>query len=427
MEAPSGSARVAQTSRRSEDADVLIVGGGAAGYFAAIACARARPDLRVVILEGAAEPLAKVRISGGGRCNLTHDCPAPRQLVRHYPRGGRALLGPFHRFGPADTIAFFGAEGVATKTEADGRMFPVSDRSESVIVALTGAAQRAGVVLRTHARVDRIEAGPPWVLHTKAGARLEAHQVLIACGASPAVWRQLAALGLAIVEPVPSLFSFNTKDPRLAGLAGLSVPNAAVRVDGTKLADRGPLLVTHWGLSGPAILRLSAWGARALHAVGHRFDLEVRWVDRSDAEVDAAIAAARGEAARKRVANHCPVGLPSRLWQSLVGAAGIGDALRWAELSKASARALHDALTRSRFRITGKSTNKDEFVTAGGVDLEEIDFRRFAARRLPGLYLAGEVLDIDAVTGGFNFQAAWTGGWIAGHAMAEVGRDVTER
>ena len=232
------------------------------------------------------------------------------------------------------------------------------------------------------------------------------------------MWAILGKLGLPIVPAVPSLFSFNTKDPRLKGLAGVSVPHARVRVTDTALDDAGPLLVTHWGLSGPGILRLSAWGARDLHACGHRFELRVAWTEE---DAPAAIARARTSAARKLIRNHCPVELPARLWQSLVDHAGVPARQRWAELSKDHTRALIAELTDGRFAVTGKSTNKDEFVTAGGVDLRAIDFKRFAARGYPGLYLAGEVLDIDAVTGGFNFQAAWTGGWIAGHAMAESG------
>lgn len=406
------------TARSACSRTVLVVGGGAAGYFGAIACARARPDLDVIILEGAANPLAKVRISGGGRCNLTHDCRDPRRLTTHYPRGRRELLGPFHRFGPTETLDWFAAEGVQTKTEADGRMFPTTDRSETIIGALVGAAHRAGVRVMLQQRVDHVEAvDGGWQVATRKGERFTGAQLLIACGANPKMWSILAALDLPIVPPVPSLFSFNTKDRRLKGLAGVSVPNARVRVAGTALDDAGPTLITHWGLSGPGILRLSAWGARALHAMNHRFELRVAW---TQADVPAVLARARRAAAKRLVANHCPVDLPARLWQRLVEHAGVPPRQRWAELSKDRARALAAELTDARFAIAGKSTNKDEFVTAGGVDLRAINFKRFAARNHPGLFLAGEVLDIDAVTGGFNFQAAWTGGWIAGHAMAEA-------
>lgn len=396
---------------------MLIVGGGAAGYFAAIACARARPDLDVVILEGAAQSLAKVRISGGGRCNLTHDCRDPRQLTTNYPRGRRELLGPFHRFGPTETLDWFAAEGVQAKTEADGRMFPTTDRSETIIGALVGAARQAGVRVEMQQRVDHIEpVDGGWQVRTRKGLTLRGSRLMIACGANPKLWTLLGKVGLPIVPAVPSLFSFNIKDKRLAGLAGVSVPSARVRVSDTALDDAGPLLITHWGVSGPGILRLSAWGARDLQALGHRFELRVAWTTE---DVPAAMARARREAAKRLVVNHRPVELPARLWQRLVAHAGVPARQRWAELSKDAARALTAELADARFAVTGKSTNKDEFVTAGGVDLRAIDFKRFAARGHPGLYLAGEVLDIDAVTGGFNFQAAWTGGWIAGHAMAE--------
>lgn len=402
---------------REFEKTVLVVGGGAAGYFAAIACARARPDFKVIILEGAANPLAKVRISGGGRCNLTHDCRDPRELTTHYPRGRRELLGPFHRFGPTETLDWFAAEGVQAKTEADGRMFPTTDRSETIIGALVGAAQSAGVRVELQQRVDHIEPiDGGWQVRTRKGLTVSGARLLIACGANPKMWTILGKLGLPMVSPVPSLFSFNTRDKRLAGLAGVSVPNARVRVSDSALDDAGPLLVTHWGLSGPGILRLSAWGARELHSADHRFELRVAWTSE---DVPAALGRARRKAAKRLVTNHCPVELPARLWQKLVEHAGVPARQRWAELSKDGARALTAELSDGRFAITGKSTNKDEFVTAGGVDLRAIDFKRFAARGYPGLHLAGEVLDIDAVTGGFNFQAAWTGGWIAGHAMAE--------
>lgn len=395
---------------------VVVIGGGAAGFFGAIACARARSDLAVTVLEGAARPLDKVRISGGGRCNLTHACFDPRALVQHYPRGQRELLGPFHRFGPRQTVDWFEAEGVATKTEADGRMFPTTDRSETVMGALMGAAQAAGVRLLTRQRVVDLQPDAAgWQVHTKDRS-FAAQKVLVAAGASPRVWRMLGDLGLPIVPPVPSLFSFNTKDRRLADLAGLSVPHARLQIDDTRLQAEGPLLVTHWGLSGPAILRLSAWGARILHARDHRFTLRICW---TDADVPTALATARQATGRRLVATHCPFDLPARLWRRLVTASGIDAQQRWGSLSRAHAQALTEALTASTFAIRGKSTYKDEFVTAGGVDLRAIDFKRFAAKGFSGLHLAGEVLDIDAITGGFNFQAAWTGGWIAGHALAD--------
>ena len=398
---------------------IIVIGGGAAGFFGAIACARANPENQVILLEATKDPLAKVRISGGGRCNLTHDCRDPRELVTHYPRGRRELLGPFHHFGPSETIRWFGDEGVRTKIEDDGRMFPVSDTSESITRALIGAARRAKVEIRTNRRVESIEArGQHWSIGLKDRPSLSADRILVASGSSLKVWDMLAKLGLQIVPPVPSLFSFKTRDPRLADLAGISVPRAQLHVEGTKLRDGGPILITHQGFSGPAVLRLSAWGARTLNEASYAFDLNIDWTGIGAGAAKEALNTARKARPRKQVRNYGLFDLPIRLWRRIVEDVGIEETRRWADLSRVHAEALLRELTASRFKINGKSPFKEGFVTAGGVSLKEIDFKRFAARRFPGLYLAGEVLDIDAVTGGFNFQAAWTGGWLAGQAMA---------
>ncbi len=402
--------------------NIAIIGGGAAGFFAAITCAEANPDCRVTIFERGGSVLEKVRVSGGGRCNVTHHCFDARTLVQHYPRGSRELLAPFLRFGPEQTVAWFERRGVRLKTEADGRMFPVTDDSQTIMDCLQRAAQQAGVQLRMGARVTGIrpDAAGGWQLQVPGAPPESFAKLLVATGSSTAVWDLLRDLGHHIVAPVPSLFTFNTKDTRLRELSGLSVPQARLRLPGTPLQTSGPLLVTHWGLSGPAVLRLSAWGARALQALDYRFALEVNWLGTvSTPEAGAQLQTLKIEQAKKTVLAHAPFGLPLRLWQRLCAAADLPEALRWADLDKARLQQLARQLTAATFQIAGKSTFKEEFVTAGGVQLKEVNFKTFESRLHPRLFLAGEVLDIDAITGGFNFQAAWTGAWLAGNAMAQ--------
>ncbi len=400
---------------------IIIVGGGAAGFFAAIRCAELAPEAQVLILEAGLEVLNKVKISGGGRCNLTHACFVPKELSKYYPRGERELIGPFHRFCSGDTVDWFEKRGVATKIEEDGRMFPVTDNSQTIVDCLWESAHRAGVQVLLRQRVQQLD--PPqegrqhWLVHTKDKNYL-ADAVLIAAGSSPAMWKLLAELGHAIVEPVPSLFTFNIKDPRIEGLPGLAVPKATVSVQGSKLKASGPLLITHWGMSGPAILRLSAWGARELAALKHQFAIRVNWLGLSLEMVREELEARRSDSPKKQVLPNPQFGLPARLWRSLASAAGIGEQLRWMETGNKALNKLADELAAGLYAVNGKSTFKEEFVTAGGVDLKEVDFKTFQSKLFPGLYFAGEVLDIDAITGGFNFQAAWTGGWIAGEAMA---------
>jgi len=402
--------------------NVAIIGGGAAGFFAAITCAENYPNCRVTIFERGKNVLEKVRISGGGRCNVTHACFDPRDLVKNYPRGSRELLGPFMQFGPEQTLAWFEQRGVRLKTEADGRMFPTTDDSQTIVDCLCHSAQRAGVRVLTSTRVDKIEretpsattgSKPKW----RIGTELFDH-LMLATGSSSTAWDWLRALGHSIVPPVPSLFTFNTRDTRLRDLAGVSVPSAALKIPGTKLMASGPLLVTHWGLSGPAVLRISAWGAQVLHETGYKFPLEINFLGNIQPfATTESLNNARHEYGKKTVAAHTPFPLPNRLWQRLVEAASIPAERRWADLDKAEIQALSAQITAASFQITGKSTFKEEFVTAGGVSLKELDFKTFQSRICPNLFLAGEVLDVDAITGGFNFQAAWTGGWLAGHAM----------
>ncbi len=401
--------------------DILVIGGGAAGFFAAIQAATSNPDANVWILERASDVLGKVRISGGGRCNVTHHCFEPKALTSYYPRGGKSLIGSFSRFNPRHTVTWFAERGVALKTEADGRMFPATDSSETIIQCLTEAAKKAGVVVKTKCGLRKLTplniAG--WRVTTSDGQVINAAKVLIATGSNATIWQQLADLGHTIEPPIPSLFTFNTHDTRLAGLAGITVPFTTIRVVGTKLQAEGPLLVTHWGLSGPGILRLSAWGARLLNDVHYRFTIEINFMGKAtENEVLSLFEQQRTLHPRKNIGTIPLWGLPTRLWQSLTGAAQC-DTIRWAEASKKHLQRLAQQCVKAQFEVSGKSTNKDEFVTCGGVRLSEVDFRTMESKRFPGLYFAGEVLDVDALTGGFNFQHAWTSGYIAGSAMIE--------
>lgn len=400
--------------------NVVVIGGGAAGFFAAIAAAeRLGKQGRVTLLEATAHPLAKVRISGGGRCNLTHSCFEPAELAKRYPRGGRELLGAFHRWQPRDTLEWFAKRGVAAKAEADGRMFPVTDDSSTVVDCLLRAARQAGVDVRTTCAAKSLERDGHGFLVGLAAGPLRADRVILATGGgSGGGGHALAAsLGHGVEPPVPSLFTFRIRDPRLEGLSGLSVTDAGTEVEGARLRERGPVLVTHDGLSGPGILRLSAWGARQLAETGHRFTLRVNWAPGLEpAAVEASLAGLREREARKTVATWNPFGIPSRLWERLAAAAGASGT--WANLPADRMRALAAQVSAARFEVDGKNTNKEEFVTCGGVRLREVDFRTMESRVAPGLHLAGEVLDIDGVTGGFNFQAAWTTGWLAGNAAA---------
>jgi predicted Rossmann fold flavoprotein len=404
----------------------IIVGGGAAGFFGAITCAETHPGQEVLLLEASPHTLAKVKISGGGRCNVTHACFDPRDLVKRYPRGGRELLGAFHRWQPRDTVAWFAARDVVLKTESDGRMFPVTDDSQTIIDCLHTAAEKTGVQIRTRCGVlsaSAIECAddPRFTLKLSTDETLTCDHLLIATGGpkvSPTP--SLAAqLGHTVEPPVPSLFTFNITDPRLRDLSGLSVADVVTSVPGTRLREIGPLLVTHWGLSGPAILKLSAWGARELHARDYRFALLVNWLGgQSTDQARSELAAARTTYPRRHVATASPfTSIPQRLWERLVLAAGLAPDTVWTGISNDKLLTLAHQLTAAEFPVTGKSTNKDEFVTCGGVRLSEIDFKTMQSRLHPGLHFAGEALDIDGVTGGFNFQAAWTTGHLAGLAM----------
>ncbi|MFT3783099.1 MAG: NAD(P)/FAD-dependent oxidoreductase [Nibricoccus sp.] len=406
---------------------IIIAGGGAAGFFAAIACAETNPSAEVYIYELTAHVLSKVRVSGGGRCNVTHNCFDPRELVKRYPRGSRELLGAFSRWQPRDTINWFASRKVELKTEEDGRIFPVTDDSATIIECLTRAADSAGVRLHTGcgvSDVQRVQDGNELMVTLSSGEVISCGRLLIATGGG----KIAGGLGLAqrlghtIEPPVPSLFTFHIGDPCLKDLAGLSVENAVVSVGQFKLREQGPLLVTHWGLSGPAVLKLSAWGARVLHSVDYKFSLSINWLGgRAMEVVRAELSAARAANARKQIGTWNPFSLPQRLWERLVETAGVPTSTVWTSLSNQAANAMAAKLCATELQVNGKSMNKEEFVTCGGVRLGEIDFKTMQSRICPGLFFAGEVLDIDGITGGFNFQAAWTTGWLAGKAMANVG------
>ncbi len=403
---------------------IVIVGGGAAGFFAALACAEAGSGAELVILEKTAQFLSKVKISGGGRCNVTHACFDGREFATRFPRGERALIAPFKQFQASDTVAWFAARGVKLKTESDGRMFPTTDSSQTIIDCLLNAARGANVKLKTNCGLENAEKrGAGFELSLSNGETLACDKLLLATGGcrTPALGALAVSLGHTLEMPVPSLFTFHIATPWLRDLAGVSVETAEVSIAETNLRERGPLLITHWGLSGPAILRLSAWGARALHRMDYRCMLRVDWLPDVSEEKLAKEFEARRQSQPARLVVNSPISpLPGRLWEQLVLAAGVARETRWSALSRSAQHALIQQLHRTEFTVSGKSLNKDEFVTCGGIRLNEVDFKTMESRICPGLFFAGELLDIDGITGGFNFQAAWTTGWIAGRAMAQA-------
>ncbi|CAA6689873.1 MULTISPECIES: NAD(P)/FAD-dependent oxidoreductase [unclassified Lentimonas] len=416
---------------------IAIIGGGAGGFFAAITAAEADPTAQVTIYERSQQTLSKVKISGGGRCNVTHSCFDPAKLATHYPRGARELRGAFHRWQPQDTIHWFAERGVTLKTEGDGRMFPDTDDSQTIIDCFHEAARKAGVQLRKGVGLKSLSLeekstshSPLFTLHFSDDTQVSAESVCIATGslkASP-LTRAIEALGHTIEPLAPSLFAFNVADSRTHGLSGLSVQNASVSVVTDNGATKkkkakpqtGPILITHRGFSGPAILRLSAWEARSLQEQKYHFDIAINWLgDQTENQVREQFDKLRKHNGRTLVRSKVFEAIPRRLWERIVESAGIAEDTPWSQLSKKIETKLITELIAAKFSIQGKTTNKDEFVTCGGVRLKEVDFRTMESRKVPGLYFAGECLDIDGITGGFNFQAAWTGGRLAGLAMTE--------
>lgn len=401
---------------------IVVIGGGAAGFFAAICCAESNPRAQVKLLEAGRQPLSKVLISGGGRCNVTHACFEPALLVQNYPRGGKALRGAFSQFQARHTVDWFTAHGVKLKTEADGRMFPITDDSNTIATCLLEQADELGINLRLQSPVKSIEKiDETFQIELRSGELLSADRVLLATGSSPQGYQLAKDLGHTIVPPVPSLFTFNVKDDRLQDLAGVSVDPVRLRlqVGDAKFEQTGALLITHWGLSAPAVLKLSAWAARELHDHRYQAKLTINWLPHQNPEkLRQELIAVRNQIPQRSIAANCPVMLPRRLWERLTEFVGIAKATRWAELSNKVLNQLIQELTQGSYTITGKGVFKEEFVTCGGVTLKEVNFKTMESRCCPGLYFAGEILDIDGITGGFNFQSAWTTGAIAGNAMA---------
>lgn len=401
----------------NQNFDIIIVGGGAAGFFTAINIVEKNPKLKVAILERGAEVLQKVRISGGGRCNVTHACFEPNELVKFYPRGEKELRGPFHQFCSGDTIEWFEKHGVELKIEADGRMFPVSNSSQTIIDCFLKATQKLGIAVLTGQSVQSIyKKEHVWKIETQTENYL-VEKLILATGSNPKVWEMLQNFGHAVVSPVPSLFTFNIKDSRIKELPGVAA-QVTVTVKDTKLSSTGPLLITHWGMSGPAILKLSAWGARILHDKNYQFTIFVNWLNDEDtADVEKQLKDLKQEHAKKSVSKKSPFELTNRLWESLVLASGIEVETKWADLSKTQLQNLANQLTKGTFQVNGKSTFKEEFVTAGGIDLKEINFKTMESKLHKDLYFAGEIVNIDAITGGFNFQNAWTSGFIVANSI----------
>jgi predicted Rossmann fold flavoprotein len=401
----------------NQNFDIIIVGGGAAGFFTAINIVEKNPKMKVAILERGKEVLTKVRISGGGRCNVTHACFEPNELVKFYPRGEKELRGPFHQFSSGDTVEWFKNHGVELKIEADGRMFPVSNSSQTIIDCFLQSTQKLGITVLTGQSVQSIfKKEAFWKIETQ-NENYIAEKLILATGSNPKIWEMLQTFGHAIVNPVPSLFTFNIKDARIKELPGVAA-QVTVKVKDTKLVSTGPLLITHWGMSGPAILKLSAWGARILFEKNYQFTIFVNWLnDVATDDAEKSLKDLKLEHAKKAVSKKSPFDFPNRLWESLVLASGIESETKWADLSKIQLHALSDQLTNSSFQVNGKSTFKEEFVTAGGITLKEINFKNMESKLHENLYFAGEIVNIDAVTGGFNFQNAWTSGYILANSF----------
>jgi predicted Rossmann fold flavoprotein len=396
----------------------IIIGGGAAGYFAAINAAELNPELEVTILEGSNRVLQKVKVSGGGRCNVTHACFTPNELVQYYPRGEKELRGPFHQFMTGNTMEWFENRGVTLKIEDDNRIFPESNSSQTIIDCFLESAKNAGVILKTSTRVDAIIKSKTGYIVKTASEEFNADYLLVATGSNTKVWNMLSDLGHSIVPAVPSLFTFNIEDERLKDIPGISVPNATVKVLNSKLEEQGPLLITHWGLSGPGILKLSAWGALELFEIAYQFEIEVNWLSKNFETVIEILKSEKLKNTKKQLILRSVFNdISKRLWEKFVLSAGISETMQWAQLTNKKLENLAKQLTQAVFKVNGKSTFKDEFVTAGGVDLKEINFKRFESKLHKNLFFAGEVLNIDAVTGGFNFQNAWTSAWIVANSI----------
>jgi predicted Rossmann fold flavoprotein len=394
-----------------------VIGGGAAGVFAAIRCKALNPLAQVILLEKTNQLLAKVRVSGGGRCNVTHACFDPLKLTQNYPRGSKELIGPFHHFQPKDTVSWFEERGVVLKTESDGRMFPTTDSSETIIQCLLHAASVAGVEIRKQQRVESIRKKEHRFLIQLENQQIDADSVLLATGSSSWGYSIAKELGHAIVEPVPSLFTFNVPTSPLLDLSGISVPQVIVTLKDTTYRQKGPLLLTHWGFSGPAILKLSAWAARKLHDLAYKATLLINWIASPNQEILYQNLLQRKQESPLQT---IPPLLPNHLLARLCTSLHIDPTTPLVKLPDKALAQLAAKLYSDAYPIDGKTTYKQEFVTAGGIDLKSVDFRTMESKITPGLFFAGEILNIDGITGGFNFQNAWTTGWLAGTAMGKI-------
>ncbi|MEM7297027.1 MAG: NAD(P)/FAD-dependent oxidoreductase [Bacteroidota bacterium] len=392
---------------------VIVIGGGAAGFFSAINIAEKHPNWQITILEKTSKLLQKVKVSGGGRCNVTNARTKPPELVHFYPRGNKKLHPIFKRFSTEDMVTWLKERGVETKSEEDLRMFPITDSSQTIIDCFSKEVEKHRIkVILNHGLIKLNQKGRSWLIHTEK-EDFEADKVIVATGSSPATWKVLNDVGLEVTEIVPSLFTFNIQDDRIKDLQGISFEHASVKITGTKLQEDGPLLITHWGLSGPAILKLSAWGAYELNERSYRFQILVNFTGslKSD-EIRNHVVLYKEAHPKRKVINYPLFDLPKRFWERITRHCGVTEQTPYAELPKKVINKLIEELGQGNYQVKGKSTFKEEFVTAGGVKLSEIDLDTFEAKRYPGLYLAGEVLDIDALTGGFNFQACWSAGWV---------------
>jgi len=397
------------------NADVIVIGGGAAGFFAAIHAAE--NGAKVLILEKTTKLLSKVKVSGGGRCNVTHDCDYPSQLVKFYPRGEKTLKKAFSKFDVKDTRRWFEERGVKLKTESDGRVFPVTDNSQTIIDCLMKEVDSKGIEIRMKSEVTRVEPTPAgFKLELKKGESISADKVIVTVGGSPKSesYQWLRDLGLKIVEPVPSLFTFNVPDSDMKDLKGLSVETGIVSIPGTKWKDDGPILITHWGFSAPAVIKLSAWAAVDLHSRNYRFPIHINWTGQSEASVRETLQEMRKNHPTKQVGSNPQFDISKRLWERLCRKAEIVETLRYADLPGKTMNRFIEMLVRCDYQVDGKTTFKEEFVTAGGVDLNEVNLSTYESKKHLGIFFAGEVLNADGVTGGYNFQHAWTSGYLAG-------------
>ena len=399
--------------------DVLVVGGGAAGFFAAINTAEQNPKLKIAILERGSNVLSKVKISGGGRCNVTHAEFIPQELILNYPRGEKELRGPFHNYMTGDTMEWFESRGVPLKIEEDGRVFPVSNSSQTIIDCFLEQVKKYKIEVLLNHPVQGIRYNnETWELDTTKGV-FSTPKLLIATGSNPKIWKLLSSLGHEVILPVPSLFTFNIKDPRLKTIPGVVATDVRVSVVDSNLESEGPLLVTHTGLSAPSILKLSAYGALELAEKKYKFQIQVNFIKQTLLECNKKLFEVKKQSPKKTILKSAQFNLPKRLWEQLVMASNISDHLRWTDVSKEKLHGLACELTQAVFKVDGKSTFKEEFVTAGGVELKGVNFKSFESKHYKNLFFAGEVLNIDAVTGGFNFQNAWTSAFIAAHQLSK--------